>query len=61
MCYVFFFYAGIADGEIFLNGRNVTQDQMSRISGYVCQKDQTHENLTVLEHLTFTVSILNKI
>lgn len=50
------FITDCLDGEILLNGKEVNQELMSNISGYVCQKDLILENLTVKEHLTFTVN-----
>lgn len=45
-------------GEILLNNRPIGQF-MHRLSGFVHQDDLFDGNLTVLEHLTFIVSIGN--
>ena len=52
-------FVDTVNGEILLNGRPINQEQMSNISGFVCQKDPTFENLTVEEHLSFAVEIFN--
>ncbi|XP_072155103.1 protein scarlet isoform X2 [Bemisia tabaci] len=41
------------EGQILLNGCNVDQELMSKISGFVPQKDLSIESLTVQEHLEF--------
>lgn len=46
----------IVQGDILINGRRIGPF-MHRISGYVYQDDLFIDTLTVLEHLTFMVSI----
>ncbi|XKL67710.1 hypothetical protein PGB90_003201 [Kerria lacca] len=50
-------FKGSLEGEILLNGYEMSQEEMSFISGYACQKDQNYEYLTVNEHLTFVARL----
>lgn len=50
-----FCLSGHVEGQILLNGCNVDQELMSKISGFVPQKDLSIESLTVQEHLEFMV------
>lgn len=48
---------GITEGEIRVNGFELSQQEMSFIGGYVCQKEYNFEDLTVYEHMKFMVRI----
>uniref|UniRef100_A0A8D8SG41 Protein scarlet n=1 Tax=Cacopsylla melanoneura TaxID=428564 RepID=A0A8D8SG41_9HEMI len=48
---------GLVEGEILLNGCLISRKVMSRISGYVPQKDFIIEELTVLEHMQFMAKL----
>ncbi|XP_062549558.1 protein brown [Armigeres subalbatus] len=41
------------DGNVLINGLNVTQSQMKRLSGFVPQFEIAIKSLTVMEHLLF--------
>jgi ABC-type multidrug transport system ATPase subunit len=43
------------DGDMRVNGKPVTLEEMNEYSGYVQQNDLFHGTLTVREHLTFLV------
>jgi len=46
----------VIDGDIRVNGKPVTLEEMNEYSGYVQQNDLFHGTLTVREHLTFLVN-----
>lgn len=43
-------------GQILINGKQVTKQLMTRVSGFVPQQDLTILSLTVLEHMQLMVS-----
>jgi ATP-binding cassette, subfamily G (WHITE), eye pigment precursor transporter len=48
----------IIDGDIKINGKHATQEDINRYSGYVQQNDLFIGTLTVREHLTFLVKYI---
>lgn len=50
------FVKGNFKGELFLNGRLVSEKMMIKISGFVAQEDISFDQLTVLEQLKLMVS-----
>jgi ATP-binding cassette, subfamily G (WHITE), eye pigment precursor transporter len=46
---------GNLTGELLLNGCTVTQNEMTKLSGFVSQYDITIDSLTPKEHLNFMV------
>lgn len=51
-----FINAGDAKGKILVNGKSVSKNLMTRISGFVPQKDLNLLSLTVFEHMQLMVS-----
>lgn len=45
------------DGDMRVNGKPVTLEEINEYSGYVQQNDLFHGTLTVREHLTFLVNL----
>lgn len=48
-------FVGSPEGDVFINGRRVEKETMSRISGFVPQEDLVIQTLTVQEHMEFMV------
>lgn len=50
-------FEGNFQGELLLNGRPVSEEEMIKISGFVGQDDVSFVELTVLEQLNLMVSM----
>lgn len=50
------FILGDVYGQILINGKQVTKQLMTRVSGFVPQQDLSILSLTVLEHMQLMVS-----
>lgn len=52
------FVLGNFEGDLLLNGRQVSEEVMIKISGFVPQHDISFEQLTTLEHLSLMVQFM---
>lgn len=48
---------GEIEGEILLNGKSISKEEMIKISSFVPQQDLAIESLTVQEHMEFMVCL----